>query len=64
MSQISIHQIKQPETPEWLCIQAHVQFQPYFIPNYHIIIIALLYSCCVDNLVYTTYNLQGVVDLM
>lgn len=42
MSQISIYQIKQPGTPQWLCIQAHVQFQPYFTSNYHIIIMALL----------------------
>lgn len=28
MSGISIHQIKQPKTPERLCIQADVQFQP------------------------------------
>lgn len=61
MSWISIHQIKQPETPKWLCIQADVQFQPNFIPNYHIIIIALLLRCCVVNLVYTA--LRG-VDMM
>lgn len=62
MSGISIHQIKQPEPPQWLCIQADVQFQPYFTPNYHIIIIALLLSCCVVNLVYTA--LRGVVDMV
>lgn len=38
MSGISIHQIKQPETPERLCIQADVQFQPRF---YFPIIISL-----------------------
>ena len=62
MSRISIYQIKQPETPQWLCIQADVQFQPYFIPNYHIIIIALLRGCCVVNLVYSA--LRGVVDMV
>lgn len=62
MPWISIHQIKQPGTPQRLCIQTHVQFQPYFTPNYHIIIIALLLGCCVVGLVYTA--LRGVLDMV